>query len=170
MKLGITAVFVSGFLLGLSVALASNAQQHTLTLSQRVAPLLRAPSVTELDWRLLRARLSVVEDQLNHLSDDGINSCCPSYRYDPARTRIVARFNYAPDTLNRLTLQEAKRRLSHAATSAIAAAHVELEQQPGASLETDDFEVEFVTFDEHAHSKLFAVYANEQLDLSNFGR
>jgi hypothetical protein len=150
--------------MGLSVAFAAVAEKRTSTLGQRVGPLLHPASVTELEWRLVQVRLSEVEDHVNELSDSGIDSCCASYWYDPAKDKIVARFRYAPETFNRLTVQEAKQRLRQAAISAGTAAQVELERQPGVSLEEKDFEVEFVTWDEHARFKIFAVYKNGQLD------
>jgi hypothetical protein len=115
----------------------------------------------------VQARLEQVEEQVNNLSDTGGGSCCASYGYDPAKNKIMVRFRYGPDTLNRLTVQEAQQRLRLAAITAIGDAKYELEQQPGAKLELNDFEVEFVTWDEHARFKTFAVYSNDQLQLTN---
>jgi hypothetical protein len=161
---GHPAAFLIGLLLGSSVVLAAVAGQRSGS-GQKFAPLLRPATVNELEWGLLRARLSQAEDRVNTLSDTGIGSCCASYWYDSAKSRIIARFRYAPDTLNRLTLQEAKDRLSKAAIGAIGSAKYELEQQPGVTLELKDFEVEFVTWDQHAQFKIFAVYTNDQVEL-----
>jgi hypothetical protein len=150
------------------LVIAAVAEQRAFgPLSQRVAPLLVPARVTELEWRLVQARLEQVEEQVNSLSDTGTGSCCASYGYDPAKNKIMVRFRYGPDTLNRLTVQEAQQRLRQAAITAIAAAMNDMEQQPGAKLELNDFEVEFVTWDEHARFKTFAVYSNDHLELTN---
>jgi hypothetical protein len=162
--IGRPGVFLFGLLLGLSVALAALAEKRTLTISQKFAPLFQSANVTQLEWSFVQARLGEVEDHADNLTETGIGSCCARYGYDPAKNKIVARFRWAPDTLNRLTVQEAKKRLSSAAIGAIGSAKYELEQQPGVKLELNDFEVDFVTWDEHAQFKTFAVYRNDQIE------
>jgi hypothetical protein len=127
--------------------------------------LLHPASVNELEWSLLRARLSQVEDSASGFTVTGIGSCCAQYRYDSDKSKIVARFFYSPSTLNRLTVQEAKERLSNAAIGAIEAAKFEVEQQSGVKLDEKDFEVEFATWGEHAQFKMFAVYRDNQVEL-----
>jgi hypothetical protein len=162
--IGRPGVFLLGLLLGLSVALAAVAEQRAFTLSQKFAPLFHPANVTELEWRFVQARLGEVEDRIDSLTETGLGSCCARYWYDPTKNKIMARFRWASDTLNRLTVQEAKLRLSKAAISAIGDAKYELEQHPGVKLELTDFEVEFVTWDEHAQFKTFAVYRNSQVE------
>ena len=82
----------------------------------------------------------------------------------PSEPRSSADFDFAPGTLNTLTLSEAKSRLSNAAITAIGAAKYELEDRSGVKLDLKDFEVEFIAWDEHAKFKMFAVYKNDQLD------
>jgi hypothetical protein len=161
---GRAGLFALGLLLGFSLAFAAISEQRVLSLSRKIESLSRPANITELEWRFVRTRLGEVEEQVNVLSQTGIGSCCARYWYDATKNKIIARFRYGPDTLNRLTVQEAKNRLSTAANGAIGATMAELEQESGVKLDPKDFEVEFVTWDEHAHFKTFAVYRNDQVE------
>lgn len=134
------------------------------SLTQKFATLFHPANITELEWSFVQARLGEVEDHVDNLSDTGLGSCCARYWYDPTKNKIIARFRWSPDTLNKLTVQEAKQRLRTAAVWAIADVKNKLEEQPGIKLELTDFEVEFVTWDEHAKFKTFAVYKSDEVE------
>jgi hypothetical protein len=86
--------------------------------------------------------------------------------YDPDRGKIVGRYVFSPDTINTLTVQEARKRLSATAITSIADVLYKLKQQPHPVKADDhDFEIEFVTFDEHAKFKEFATFKIGQLEL-----
>lgn len=157
--------FVLGLLLGLSVALAAVAEQRTLSLSQRVSPLLRPAGITTLEWRLAQVQLSDVEERIDKLTDAGSpdGNCCASYWYDPTKGKIMARLAYGSDTADRLTVQDLRRRLGKAGQEATDRVGAQLKVEDGIKLEARDVEVEFVTG--LPEPRIFAVYRDGQLEL-----
>jgi Tfp pilus assembly protein PilX len=139
--------FLLGLLFALSVALAALAEQRALTLSQRIAPLLRPAGITTLDWRLAQVKIREVEERIDKLTDASSPDayCCASYWYDPNRNKVMARLRYGSDTANLLTVQELKRRLGQAGQTVADRIEADLQIQDGINLKAGDVEVEFVT-------------------------
>ncbi len=164
---GKPGVFLLGLVIGISVALAAVTEQRTLSLGQRITPLLRPASMTVLEWRMAQTQLREVQERIDKLTDASSpdSYCCASYWYEPTRNKVMARLRYGSDTANLLTVQELRRRLGQAGQTAADRLEAQLEIEDGIKLQAGDIEVEFVTA--LPELRVFAVFRNGQVELTD---
>jgi len=131
-----------------------------------LAELSRKPAgVSELDFRLLEARIDAIEERVGTgLVDSPIMSCCAHYRYDSTSGKVIGWLLVSPDTVSQTPFFELRHRLEDSGGMIAGRAAVAL-VGPGAAYTSmlRDIEVQFATWEtgkSDMRYKVFAVYAD----------